>query len=112
MTELEKETERALKNPRRGTTFNEMLAYWVCVIKADETGITCLETANGNWRITRFADADQLERKFRYESIEGHWISLHSDRPETAEHFENIYINHFKEEDRRRDARLELILDE
>lgn len=112
MTELEKETERALKNPRRGTTFNEMLAYWVCVIKADETGITCLEGVNGNWRITRFADADQFERKFRYESIEGHWISLHSDSPENAEHFENIYINHFKEEDRRRDARLELILDE
>ena len=111
MTELEKETERALKNPKRGTTFSEMLAYWVCVIKADETGITCLEGTTGNWRITRYADADQLERRFRYNGRREHWITLHEDRPESAEHFENIYINHFREEDRRRDARLELILD-
>lgn len=105
------ETRAALLKPKRGYVFSEMCAWWVCVTAADERGITCVEGTTGNWSVKRYATAEELEKRYRYTSLDAHWIDFMYEGEENAEKYEERFVNHFTNEDDRRDARIKLLME-
>ena len=73
-------TMEALKDPREGDRFSEMLSFWVYVVKVTKSTIYTLE---GNPPITFPDDAElkmqsreEFLKRFTYDRIEGAWLLL------------------------------------
>jgi hypothetical protein len=108
---MENKTKNALLNPKRGTMFSEMLAYWLCVIHiADNGEITTIQGVRTNWQVVKYPSSKELEQRFRYSTNNSHWIDYHNDDEENARRFEENFVNHKSTEQEKRDARIELIL--
>lgn len=103
-------TKEALLDPKRGTLFSEMLAYWCCVIAVKDGMPVCIEGNKSNLKIRRYESAGELESRYRYGSIEGHWITLHNTSESNAEKFEAAFIEQHEEKGEKRDAIIEILM--
>ena len=108
MTEKEK-TKSALLDPKRGTLFSEMLAYWCCVISTEGGKPVCIEGNRTNLNIRKYESAEELEERYRYGSIEGHWIMHHNTSESNAKTFEDAFIAQHEEKGEKRDAIIEIL---
>ena len=108
MTEKEK-TKSALLDPKRGTLFSEMLAYWCCVVSVKDGKPTCVEGNRTNLSIRKYESAEELEKRYRYGSIEGHWIMLHETSESNAKKFEDAFMAQHEGKGEKRDAIIEIL---
>ena len=109
MTEKDK-TKSALLDPKRGTLFSEMLAYWCCVVSVKDGNPTCIEGNRNNLSIRKYESAEELEKRYRYGNIEGHWIRLNSTSESNAKRFEDAFIAaQHEEKGEKRDAIIEIL---
>lgn len=106
--EEKERTRLALLGPKRGTLFSEMLAYWCCVISVEGGKPVCIEGNRRNLRIRKYASAEELEARYRYGSIEGHWIMYHETSESNAERFVAAFLAQQEEKGERRDSAIEL----
>jgi hypothetical protein len=109
MTDKEK-TKAALLSPSRGTLFSEMLTYWCCVISVDGGQPRCIEGNKGRLSISKYDSIEAFERRYRYSSIEGHWVSYHDSSESNAERFEQLFIEEKSALGDKRDAILNILL--
>lgn len=72
-------TRRAMANPEVGDTFSEMLSYWVHVVKRTPRRVGYFETLKGEWKY-RCVSPETFEKRFRYDTIPGYWISFMFNR--------------------------------
>ena len=105
---MKEKTKQALLDPKRGTLFSEMLAYWCCVISVEGGKPVCIEGNSGSLKIRKYDSAEELEARYRYGSIEGHWITYHDTSEQNAQKFESAFLSRDEKEEKR-DAIIDLI---
>lgn len=106
----EHKTKKALLEPKRGDRFSEMLHYWCCVISVKSGMVKCIEGISGRLAVTQYGGAEELEERYRYRGIEGHFIAYHDSSESNAKMFEEAFVAQQESKGDKRDAIMELIL--
>ena len=67
-----------------GDKFSEFLSFWVFIIKASDNEILTLEGNSKNFEVNKYFSFEDFEKRFRYTSIPGYWITYIGNNPKNT----------------------------
>ena len=65
-------------------SFSEFLSFWVFIIKASDNEILTLEGNSKNFEVNKYFSFEDFEKRFRYTSIPGYWITYIGNNPKNT----------------------------